>query len=195
MKGKWKYMLSKKIMTFVSLWLLGSLLVGCQKMGEYSLSEQVINSALQKQLSQYTQSFNASDLVKMNLAFNDINLNIGEQDVNKVVANGTAKASIQTLLGTQHVDIKLNLKALPEMEQKQGAIYLKQVEIADYQLNSSLGSISSGTWLPYLNQALQLYFDNNPIYQVDTSNSLEYLAFKSASHINVAQGKLVFSWL
>lgn len=188
-------MLSKKIMTFVSLWLLGSLLVGCQKMGEYSLSEQVINSALQKQLSQYTQSFNASDLVKMNLAFNDINLNIGEQDVNKVVANGTAKASIQTLLGTQHVDIKLNLKALPEMEQKQGAIYLKQVEIADYQLNSSLGSISSGTWLPYLNQALQLYFDNNPIYQVDTSNSLEYLAFKSASHINVAQGKLVFSWL
>lgn len=184
----------KNIIGLMSLLVISGLLLGCQKMGEYSVSEQVINRALQKQIGQYSQSINASDLIKMDLAFDKINLNIGDEDANKVVANGTATASIQTLLGKQDVDISLSLKALPKLNQQQGAIYLKQVEITNYKLNSSLGSISSGTFLPYLNQALQLYFERNPIYQLDSSNHLEYLAFKSASLVKVEQGKLVFAW-
>lgn len=185
----------KKMIGVILLLICCGFLFSCQKVGEYSLSEQMINSTLQKQLSKYNQTINGSDLVKMNLAFNNINLDLGEEVANKVVAKGTAKASIQTLLGKQDVDITLKLKALPQMDQKQGAIYLQQVEIADYQINSSLGSITSGAFLPYLNQALQFYFEHNPIYQLDTSNHLEYLAFKSASSLKVEQGKLVFSWL
>ncbi|WP_392552610.1 DUF1439 domain-containing protein [Orbus wheelerorum] len=185
----------KKRLQFIILFLIIGLLSACQQIGQYSLSEQVLNSALQKKLGQYSQSVNASNLFKMKLDFNSLKLNIGQEEANKVAANGTAQASIQTPLGTENVNIKLNLSALPEINEQQDAIYLKQVEIADYQIDSSLGSISSSVLLPYLNQALQLYFENNPIYQLDKSNQLENLAFKSVSNIRVEQGKLVFSVL
>jgi len=99
-------------------------------MGQYSLSEQVLNKALQKNLGKYSQSVNASDLFKMKLDFNSLNLNIGQEDANKVAANGTAQASIQTPLGKENVSIKLHLNALPEINKQQDAIYLKKVEIA-----------------------------------------------------------------
>ncbi|RKS84784.1 uncharacterized protein DUF1439 [Orbus hercynius] len=187
-------MLSKKILWICPLLVLMTLISGCQKMTQYSLSQQVINSALQKQLSQYNQSIDASDLLKIDLAFNDMSVDIGQTEPNKIVANGNAMASVQTPLGKQNVAIKLRLKALPELNKQQEAIYLKQVEIADYQINSALGSLSSGTLLPYLNQALQLYFEHNPIYQLDKRNTMEYLIFSSASKVNIEQGKLVFSW-
>jgi len=186
-------MFLKRIYTVFILLLLSGLVAGCQTLGQYSLSEQFVNSALQKQLSHYNQSVDAGDLFKMNVTFNNMNLNIGRQEANKVVADGTAKAAIQTPLGKQNVSLRLNLKALPELNKQQNAIFLRQVEIADYQLDSSLGSISSGLFLPYLNQALQLYFEHNPVYQLDKTNQLEYLAFQTASTIKIEQGKFVFS--
>lgn len=186
-------MFLKRIYVVFILMILSGLVVGCQTLGQYSLSEQFVNSALQKQLSHYNQSIDAGDLFKMNVTFNDMNLNIGRQEANKVVANGTAKAAIQTPLGKQNVSLRLNLKALPELNKQQNAIFLRQVEITDYQLDSSLGSISSGLFLPYFNQALQLYFEHNPVYQLDKTNQLEYLAFQTASTIKIEQGKFVFS--
>ncbi|WP_392561026.1 DUF1439 domain-containing protein [Orbus sturtevantii] len=185
----------KQLSLFMALLLLAGLLSACQQIGQYSLSEQALNSALQKKLAEYSQSIDASNMLKMKLDFNKLNLNIGQQQANQVAANGTAQLSIQTPLATENVSIKLHLNALPEINKQQDAIYLKQVEIADYQIDSRLGSISSGMLLPYLNQALQLYFEHNPIYQLDQSNQLERLAFKSVSNIRVEQGKLVFSML
>lgn len=168
-------------------------MLGCQNIGQYTLSEQVVNSALQKQLGKYNQSIDFDNLFKMNLSFNDINLDIGQEVANKVVAIGTANAAVQTPFGKQNVSLRLNLQALPEFDKQQNAIFLKYVEITDYHLDSGLGSMSTSTFLPYLNQALQLYFDNNPVYQIDKNNQIEYLAFRSASNIKIAQGKFVFS--
>jgi len=185
----------KKLSLLFVLFLLTGLLSACHQMGQYSLSEQALNTALQKNLGKYSQNINAGDFFKMKLDFNSLNLNIGQEEANKVAANGTAQASIQTPLGKENVNIKLHLNALPEINNQQDAIYLKKVEIVDYKIDSSLGSLSSGMLLPYLNEALQLYFENNPIYQLDKSNQLEYLAFKSVSNVRIEQGKLVFSVL
>ncbi|QIQ20590.1 DUF1439 domain-containing protein [Zophobihabitans entericus] len=185
----------KRFVTYFSFFFLSLLMVGCQNITQYALSEQLVNHYLQSAASQNVQKFSAANMLDIDLSFDKLNIDIGRNEANVVELSGTAKTLITSLIGSQNADLSLELKGLPNFDQQTGAVYLKNLELVSYKLNSSLGTINTSTFLPYLNQALQLYFNENPVYVLDKSNPMERLALATSSKMSVEKGQFVFSWL
>lgn len=185
----------KRVALYFSVVVLSIFAVGCQNIMQYALSEQMVNHYLQSAMNKNVQQFNVSDFAKLDLSFKDMNADIGRDEANSITLSGTADTKISTLIGSQNAMLNLQIKGRPDFDQKNGAVYIKDLELVSYKLESSLGSINTSTFVPYLNQALQLYFNQNPVYVLDKSNTLERLALKSTSHFYVEKGQLVFSLL
>lgn len=185
----------KRVALYFFVTVVSVFAIGCQNIMQYALSEQMVNHYLQSAMNKNVQQFNISDFAKLDLSFKDLDADIGRDDTNSVMLSGTVNTKISTLLGSQDAALNLQIKGRPDFDQKNGAVYIKDLELVSYKLESSLGSINTSTFIPYLNQALQIYFNQNPVYVLDKSNTLEMLALKSTSHFYVEKGQLVFSLL
>jgi hypothetical protein len=188
-------MIMKKLSLKISAFVFLVFLAGCaelmQMASQYALSESMVNRYLQGYLGK-TTSINASGLANANLSFNNLNADIGREDPDKVTLSGNAKFGISSLLGSQTADLSLKMKARPVYDSAKGAVYLKDLELSDYKLDSSLGSVGASALLPYLNKALQFYFNEQPVYALNSNNPLEAAVLKLGSNIQVEQGQIVF---
>lgn len=98
---------------------------------------------------------------------------------------------ISSLLGAQSADAVLTLKAQPVFDKTNSAIYLKEMELVDYQVTPEKMDTVFKTLTPYLNQALKNYFDQKPAYVLSDENSkTEALAKKLAKGIEVKPGQI-----
>lgn len=87
---------------------------------------------------------------------------------------------------------RLTLKAQPYYDPEQGAIYLKDMQLVNYQVNPEKLTGTLRTLEPYLQQSLRSWFDALPAYRLDANRSKsEALAKKLAKGIEVKPGKLV----
>lgn len=190
----------KKITLRLSVFLMALVLFGCAGLSEmaskYALSETMLNNYLKSHLGT-TQKVNISGLADAKLGFSDLKASIGRDAPNRVTLSGNANLAIASLLGSQNADIKVTMSARPDFDSAKGAIYLKDLELTNYDLQSTLGSGNGmKVLLPYLNTALQYYFNNQPVYVLDPQNSpLESLVTKVASGVQVKEGQIVFSFL
>ena len=186
----------KKLTLKISAFVFFIFLAGCSELmqaaSQYALSESMVNRYLQGYLGQ-EKSFNAAGLANASLSFNNLNADIGREDPNKVSLSGSAKFGISSILGAQSAEVSLKMKARPVYDSSKGAIYLKDLELSDYKLDSTLGSVGASTLLPYLNKALQFYFNEQPVYVLSSGNNpLEAVVLKLGSDIMVEQGQIVF---
>lgn len=173
------------------------ILFGCNQVSQYSLSEQSINKYLSTHTEKTSRSFNLSGLVNADLSLNNLNANIGREVPNKVTLSGNANFSISSILGNQDANLQLTINARPDFDPVKGAVYLRDLELADYDLKTNQGAVKNvKTFIPLLNSALQLYFNDQPVYVLNPSNSaLEATAQKLAKGIKVQEGKLVFDFI
>lgn len=176
--------------------LFVTLLAGCAELSnminQYALSESTLNNYIQRHLGE-TKTIDASGLAKANISFDNLKADIGREDAEKVTLSGNAKFAISSILGGQSADLSLKMKARPVYDSAKGAVYLKELEVSDYKLDSTLGAVGSSALLPYVNQAIQYYFNEQPIYTLNASNSaIEALVLKVGTNIEVKQGQLVF---
>lgn len=186
----------KKTTLKISAFIFFILAVGCAELvnmaSEYALSESMVNKYVQRYLGE-TKTFNASGLANASLSFNNLNADIGREDPNKVTLSGNAKFGLSSILGSQSADLTLKMRARPVYDAAKGAVYLKELELNDYKLDSSLGSVTSSAILPYLNSALQFYFDEQPVYVLNATNHpLEALVLKMGVNVEIEQGRIVF---
>lgn len=186
----------KKKRFFCWLLTIVMLVSGCSAfthvVSQYTLSENNINNYLKKQLGT-VQKINKTALVNISLAFNELNAQIGRNDSNKITLSGSATIRINSIISDQQANLKLNISALPYFDDKQGAIFLKNIELNDYLVDSSLGTITNKTLLPFLNTLLQTYFNNQAVYKLDTKhNSIEAIVLKTTKYIKVEYGKIIF---
>ena len=182
----------RKITLSLGLSVFCFFLVACSQVDSLSdnltLSDADINKYLEKYLGQ-EQSIGLSGVAKASLAFKNFNVNIGREEAGKVALSGGINFSISSILGGPSAGFDIKVKARPVYNAQEGAIYLKELELNDFAVNSNFGSKNASALTPYLNSALQFYFDQRPVYALSGTAG----AFKEAiTDIRVERGRIVF---
>jgi len=175
--------------------IVSGLLVGCNQLTQYTVSEQEINQALQKR-NNFAKDIGVPGVADAHIVLTNLASQIGREEPNKVMLSGDASLDMNSLFGSQKANIKLKLKALPVFNKDQGAIYLQQMEITDAVVSPDKMKPVLQTLMPYLNQSLQNYFNHQPAYILREDNSKgEALAKKYAKGIEVKPGKIVIPFV
>ncbi len=171
--------------------LAGSLLSGCSKLTQYQITEQDVNGYLAKH-NDFKKDIGVPGLANANITVTNLSSEIGRAEPNKVRLTGNAKVDIDSLWGSQQADVKLTLQAQPVFDKSQGAIYLKDMQLVDYQVQPANLETTFSALKPYLDRSLKSYFDNTPAYILDADrNKNEALAKKLAQGLEVKPGVLV----
>lgn len=106
--------------------------------------------------------------------------------------SGTANLDLNSLFGNQKATIDLKLKALPVFNKEQGAIYLREMEVVDAKVKPEKLTSVVQTLIPYLNQSLRSYFNQQPAYVLrEDASTGEALAKKYAKGIEVKPGEII----
>ncbi|MGL4858787.1 MAG: lipoprotein [Enterobacteriaceae bacterium] len=167
------------------------LLTACDNLTQITLSEEKINLYLQEHVH-YQKQIGVPGLVDANITLVDLKTQIGRSEPNKVALTGSATVNIASIVGSQKARVTLTLNTQPVYYHDQGAVYLKDLEITSYTIEPEKISSAIRVLIPYLNQSLRAYFEENPAYRFDTENSTwQSMAKKMAKGLEVKPGKLV----
>ena len=180
----------KKIVIAAAL-IVSGLLVGCNQLTQYTVSEQEINQALEKH-NNFAKDIGVPGLADAHIVLSNLASQIGREEPNKVTLSGDATLDMTSLFGNQTADIKLKLKALPVFNKEKGAIFLQEMEIVDAVVTPDKMKPVLQTLMPYLNQSLRNYFNQQPAYVLSEDKSKgEALAKKYAKGIEVKPGEII----
>lgn len=180
----------KKIL-FAAALMVGGLLVGCNQLTQYTISEQEINQALEKH-NNFAKDIGLPGVANAHIVLNHLASQIGREEPNKVTLTGDADLDMSSLFGSQKATITLKLKALPVFNKEQGAIYLHEMEIVDTAVTPEKMQSVIQTLTPYLNQSLRNYFNQQPAWVLrEDSGQGEALAKKLAKGIEVKPGEII----
>ncbi|HHR0802740.1 lipoprotein [Enterobacter roggenkampii] len=180
----------KKIVLAAALNVSG-LLVGCNQLTQYTVSEQEINQALEKH-NNFSKDIGVPGLADAHIVLTNLTSQIGREEPNKVTLAGDADLDMSSLFGNQKANIKLKLKALPVFNKEKGAIFLQEMEVVDAKVSPDKMAPVLQTLMPYLNQSLRNYFNQQPAYVLSEDKSKgEALAKKYAKGIEVKPGEII----
>ncbi|MBE5253023.1 lipoprotein [Mixta mediterraneensis] len=181
----------KKVVSGLIALFLAVMLSGCNQLTQYTISEQEINQALQKH-NNYAKDVGVAGLINAHIVLNNLSSQIGREEPGKITLSGEAKINVSSLFGPQQANMQLKMKAQPYFDQQQGAIYLRDLEIVDAQVQPEKMASVMKTLTPYLNQSLKSYFDQKPAYILSEDRSkAESLAKKFAKGLEVKPGQLI----
>jgi hypothetical protein len=176
---------------FAAALILSGILVGCNQLTQYSVSEQEINQALQKR-NDFAKDIGLPGVAQAHIVLNNLVSAIGREEPNKITLTGDANLDMNSLFGSQKATMKLKMKALPVFDKDKGAIYLREMEVVDATVEPKKMQTVLQTLMPYLNQSLSNYFDQRPAYVLrEDSSKGEALAKKYAKGIEVKPGEIV----
>lgn len=180
-----------KKMFLAAALVVSALLVGCNQLTQYSISEQEINQALQKR-NNFAKDIGLPGVADAHIVLTNLVSAIGREEPNKVTLTGDALLNINSLFGSQKATMKLKLKALPAFNKEQGAVYLQEMEVVDATVTPEKMQTMLQTLTPYLNQALRNYFNQQPAWVLrEDASQGEALARKFAKGIEVKPGEII----
>ena len=180
----------KKIVLAAAL-IVSGLLLGCNQLTQYTVSEQEINQALEKHTN-FSKDIGVPGLADAHIVLTNLTSQIGREEPNKVTLAGDADLDMSSLFGNQKANIKLKLKALPVFNKEKGAIFLQEMEVVDAKVSPDKMAPVLQTLMPYLNQSLRNYFNQQPAYVLSEDKSKgEALAKKYAKGIEVKPGEII----
>ncbi|BEI02172.1 lipoprotein [Edwardsiella ictaluri] len=169
----------------------GLVLTACNKLTSYSISEQQINTYLDKH-SQFEKQIGVPGLVDARITLNQLSSQIGRSEPNTITLSGHANVAISSILGPQQSELQLTLRAKPVYQRDEGAIYLRDLTLVDYKVQPEKMETLMKALVPYLNQSLRSYFDQQPAYVLNPEKSkTEAIARKLAKGLEVKPGELV----
>ncbi|EKM5718998.1 lipoprotein [Enterobacter cloacae] len=180
----------KKIV-IAAAFIVSGLLVGCNQLTQYTVSEQEINQALEKH-NNFSKDIGVPGLADAHIVLSNLTSQIGREEPNKVTLAGDANLDMTSLFGNQKANIKLKLKALPVFNKEKGAIFLQEMEVVDADVTPDKMKPVMQTLMPYLNQSLRNYFNQQPAYVLSEDKSKgAALAKKYAKGIELKPGEIV----
>jgi len=175
--------------------LLTLLVVGCNQLTQYTVTEQEINQALAKR-NNFAKDIGLPGIADAHIVLSNLTSQIGRQEPNKVTLTGDANLDLTSLLGDQKATMKLTLKALPTFNKQQGAIYLQDMEVVSAEVLPQKMKGVLKTLTPYLNQSLKSYFNQQPAYVLSEDRTKgEALAKQYAKGIEVKPGEIVIPFI
>lgn len=175
----------------IALIVAGLLLTSCNSLTQYSINEQDIDKSLGK-AQQFQNQIGVAGLIDAHITLTELSTQIGRKELDYVTLSGIAKMGVTSLLGSQHAEMKLTMKARTLFNQQQGAIFLKNMQITDVQIYPEKMQPVLKTLIPYLNPSLKSHFNQQPIYVLHADRRrLEFLVKKFAKHLEVKPGELI----
>ena len=166
---------------FAAALIVSGLLVGCNQLTQYTITEQEINQSLAKH-NNFSKDIGLPGVADAHIVLTNLTSQIGREEPNKVTLTGDANLDMNSLFGSQKATMKLKLKA----------IFLKEMEVVDATVQPEKMQTVMQTLLPYLNQALRNYFNQQPAYVLREDGSQgEAMAKKLAKGIEVKPGEIV----
>ena len=176
---------------FAAALIVSGLLVGCNQLTQYTVSEQEINQALAKH-NNFSKDIGLPGVAEAHIVLNNLASQIGREEPNKVTLTGDANLDMNSLFGSQKATMKLKLKALPVFNKEKGAIYLQEMEVVDATVTPEKMQSVLQKQMPYLNQSLRNYFNQQPAYILkDDSSQGEKKKKKLAKGIEVKPGEII----
>ncbi|MCW7763271.1 lipoprotein [Photorhabdus luminescens] len=170
--------------------LLAGLISGCDQFKGVSISEELINGYLAKNVH-YQKRIELHGIANADIELTELSSQIGRTEPNKIALTGRANVTITSLLGPTKAEMKITLKAQPVFEQEKEAIFLKELEIVDYQITPEKMEKPINALVPYLNKSLNSFFDTHPVYVLKPEHSKAEAAAKTlAERLEVKPGKL-----
>ncbi|MBI6548240.1 lipoprotein [Xenorhabdus lircayensis] len=171
--------------------ILVGLVSGCDQFKEVSINEGLLNDYLLKRVH-YQKQISLPAATTANITLGDLTSQIGRKDPEKIELSTQAKVRLATLLGTIQADMKLTIRAKPIFDAEKGAIFIKGLEIVDYQTTPEKVAAPIKVLIPYLNTSLSEFFDTHPVYVLNPEKSkAEAAASKLAKGLEIKPGKLV----
>ena len=172
----------KKLFIAAAL-IVSGLLSACNQLTQYSVSEQEINQALQKR-NHFAKDIGLPGVADAHIELQNLTSAIGREEPNKVTLSGVANLDLNSLFGNQ--------KALPAFNKEKGAIFLQEMEVVDAKVQPEKLQSVVQTLIPYLNQSLRSYFNQQPAYVLrEDASTGEALAKKYAKGIEVKPGEII----
>ena len=165
---------------FAAALIVSGLLVGCNQLTQYTITEQEINQSLAKH-NNFSKDIGLPGVADAHIVLTNLTSQIGREEPNKVTLTGDANLDMNSLFGSQKATMKLKLKALPVFDKEKGGL---KVEIQNFGLSaseptevevicngSSQGRIALKTLQPYEIECLMfdsdmLLSDDNASYEV-----------------------------
>ncbi|CDH31754.1 lipoprotein [Xenorhabdus bovienii] len=180
----------KRFFLGAALVLVG-LVSGCDQFKDFSINEGLMNDYLLKKVH-YQKKISIPGIANANITLGDLSSQIGRQNPEKIELSTQAKVQLATLLGTIQADMKLTIKAKPVFDAEKGAIFVKELEIVDYQTTPEKAAAPVKALIPYLNTSLSEFFDTHPVYVLNPEKSkAEAAASQFAKRLEIKPGKLV----
>lgn len=171
--------------------LLSLLLTACSSLTRYSVSEQDINDYLATQVG-FERQLSLPGLLSAKVRFNDLTSHIGRSQPDKVDLDAAGHLTLQTPIGQQALTLRLALRARPDYQPEQGAIYLRDLEVLSVSTEpANIGSALTPL-LPMLSLSLSQFLEQTPVYRLDSHRSKqEALARDKVTGLRVEPGALV----
>ncbi|MGP1932956.1 MAG: lipoprotein [Arsenophonus sp. ET-YP4-MAG3] len=175
------------------LLLLCGIIIGCNQLAEFSVTEDIINQYLEKNIK-YSKKIEIYGVANANLNLTNFSVKIGQIEPNKIIITTVAEINLKTLLSSTDAEVFFAITSLPYFDATTGAIYLKELIISDYKITPKKISSTIKSILPIINNLLKIYFDKNPIYLLqEEKNKVEWLTKKILKKLEVKPGKLIIT--
>ncbi|MGP1952783.1 MAG: lipoprotein [Arsenophonus sp. ET-KM2-MAG3] len=175
-----------------ALLLLCGTVTGCNQLAEFSISEDIINHYLAKNIK-YSKKIKIYGIANASVNLTNLSTKIGQVEPNKIIITTIAKINLKMLLTSTHAEVFLAITSLPYFDVTTGGIYLKELMISDYKITPKKISSTIKSILPIISNLLKIYFDKNPIYLLEEENKVEWLTKKFFKKLEVKPGKLVLT--
>ncbi|WP_413482462.1 lipoprotein [Morganella psychrotolerans] len=167
-----------------------TVLTGCDKLTEISISEETINSTIADKIH-LTKRIGVDGVADADFTLEKLLVEIGREEPGKVKLNGIGSLKLVSLFGSRDFTISMTLRAAPYFDATSGSIYMRDIEITNYSLNPDKWDTLISALIPYLNSTLSTFFDITPVYVLSSENTAEAAARKFAKGIEIKPGRIV----
>lgn len=137
-----------------------------------TLTEQQLNQGLNQQLGKEFP-LGMGTWLSAKVKMQDVKVELGRQAPDKARVLGQALISMNQGQNRYHWDITADFNARPRYDNKQGALFLDDFELLNYQLNEGTSSPQARFMLPMMLQALSGYLSQYPVYKLDDKDPLQ----------------------
>ncbi|QUN05682.1 DUF1439 domain-containing protein [Shewanella yunxiaonensis] len=175
-------------MKFIFLLLAMLYLGGC--VSQYSISEQQVTNYLNDKLAKQHQ---AKDSSALSMGFRSVTVTLGSKP-GVMAVTAAAEIKVATPILPLRADLQAEFEAKPVYDKSSHSIFLRDLQLVQFKatpakLQKLLGNVS-----PQLVDLARTLLENQPVYELNTHNSVQAKLAEMTRAIKVEPGKLVLEF-
>ncbi|PIE43445.1 MAG: hypothetical protein CSA50_04855 [Gammaproteobacteria bacterium] len=177
-----------------SMLALLTLIAGCASVSPFSIDERMLESHLRRVVAEYDrqQLEQGSPLA---LSLNEVDVEIGPEGRNVLKLKLDGELSVNAVLISIPVRLKLSLESVPVYVKQENAIYIRRLKLLDSAVEApALDSLNlDKTATQNAVGILSALLERIPVYRLNELNFSEAMIASSPLTMKITPGRLVFA--